>query len=86
MGIFGSEYPLEVKKKIFFRYPPRDLRSIQLYSKFQIFPPYGSEGNQKYTNFPQIGLWAPSGRQPASESKIPPFTYMELGLSRFETA
>ena len=69
----GQSTPLEVKK-IFFPYPPRDLRSIQLYSKFQIFPTYGSLGAQKYTNFPQIGLWATSGRQPASKSKIPPLT------------
>ena len=68
----GQSTPLKVEKK--FRYPLGDLRSIQLYSKFQIFSLYGSLGPQKRTHFRYWALWAPSGRQTASESKIPPFT------------
>ena len=70
----GSKTPQGVVRKNFFRYPSIRLDYICLYSKFQIFPTYGSLAGKKYTNSHQIGLWAPSGRQPASESKIPPFT------------
>ena len=70
----GSKTTQRGVRKIFLRYPSIRLDYICLYSKFQIFSTYGSLGTQKYTNSPQIGVWAPSGRQPASESKIPPFT------------
>ena len=78
IGILGQSTPLEVEK-IFFRYSPGDLRSIQLYSKFQIFPLYGSLGDQKVPIF-LIGPYGPpSGRQPVSESKIPPFILVKRG-------
>ena len=70
----GSKTPQGVVRKKFFRYPSIRLDYICLYSKFQIFPTYGSLGQKESTNFPYWALWAPYGRKPASESKIPPFT------------